>query len=110
MDLIVTLERPKPGESTRRVKEIVEIRKGVQNGLLTFLGINTVYDSISKKISPFEEDGSFRTLARSIGIENHEQALNSLIATFQNDNKNVNLEKLSESMWAHGHPMKFVVE
>lgn len=109
MDLIVTLERPKPGESIRRVKEIVEIRKGVQNGLLTFLGINTVYDSISKRVSPFVEDGSFRTLAKSIGIENHEQALNSLIATFQNDSEIVDLEKLSESMWAHGHPMKFVV-
>ena len=109
MDLIVTLERPRPGESIRRVKEIVEIRKGIQNGLLTFLGINTVYDSISMKISPFAEDGSFRTLAKSIGIENHEQALNSLITTFQNDHEILDLEKLSEAMWDHGHPMKFVV-
>ena len=109
MDLIVTLERPKPGESIRCVREIVEIRKGIQNGLLTFLGTNTVYDSISMKISPFAEDGSFRTLANSIGIENHEQALNSLITTFQNENEIPDLEKLSEAMWAHGHPMKFVV-
>ncbi len=107
MDLIVTLERPKPGESKRRVKEIVEIRKGIQNGLLTFLGINTVYDNISKKIGHFAEDGAFRTLARSLGINDHEQALNSLIATFQNNNEN--LEKLSEDMWAYGHPMKFVI-
>jgi len=109
MDLIVTLERPKPGESIRRVREIVEIRKGIQNGLLTFLGTNTVYDSISMKISPFADDGSFRTLAKSIGIEDHEQALNSLITTFQNENEILDLEKLSEAMWAHGHPMKFVV-
>ena len=109
MDLIVTLEKPKPGESIRHVKEIVEIRKGIQNGLLTFLGINTVYDNISKNIRPFAEDGSFRTLAKSLGIDNHEQALNSLITTFQNDNGILDLEKLSENMWAYGHPMKFVV-
>ena len=106
MDLIVTLERPKPGESIRQVKEIVEIRKGVQDGLLTFLGINIVYDSISKNVGSFAEDGAFRTLARSLGIKNPEQALNSLIATFHNYNEN--LEELSESMWAYGHPMKFI--
>ena len=106
MDLIVTLERPKPGESKRQVKEIVEIRKGIQNGLLTFLGINIVYDSISKNVGSFAEDGAFKTLARSLGINNHEQALNSLIATFHNYDEN--MEELSESMWAYGHPMKFV--
>ena len=107
MDLIVTLEKPKPGESIRHVKEIVEIRKGIQDGLLTFLGINTIYDNISKEVGHFAEDGAFRTLARSIGINNHEQALNSLIAIFHNNNED--LEKLSENMWAYGHPMKFVV-
>ena len=106
MDLIVTLERPKPGESIRQVKEIVEIRKGVQDGLLTFLGINIIYDSISKNVGSFAEDGAFRTLARSLGIKNPEQSLNSLIATFHNYNEN--LEELSESMWAYGHPMKFI--
>ncbi len=108
MDLIVTLERPKPGESIRYVKEIVEIRKGIKNGLLTFMGINSVYDSISKNIGHFVDDGAFRTLERSLGISNHEQALNSLITTFHN-NKNLDLGKLSENMWSYGHPMKFVV-
>lgn len=108
MDLIVTLERPKPGESIRYVKEIVEIRKGIKNGLLTFMGINSVYDSISKNIGHFVDDGAFRTLERSLGISNHEQALNSLITTFHN-NENLDLGKLSENMWSYGHPMKFVV-
>ena len=109
MDLIVTLERPKPGESMRYVKEIVEIRKGINNGLLTFIGLNSVYDNISKIAGHFAEDGAFRTLERSLGINNHEQALNSLIATFQNNNENLDLEKLGENMWASGHPMKFFV-
>ncbi len=108
MDLIVTLERPKPGESIRYVKEIVEIRKGIKNGLLTFMGINSVYDSISKNVGHFVDDGAFRTLERSLGISNHEQALNSLITTFHN-NENLDLGKLSENMWSYGHPMKFVV-
>ena len=106
MDLIITLERPKPGESKRQVKEIVEIRKGMQNGLLIFRGINVVYDNISKKIGSFAEDGAFRTLARSLGIKNHGQALTSLIATFHNYNEN--MEELSENLWSYGHPMKYV--
>jgi len=106
MDLIVTLERPKPGESKRQVREIVEIRKGVQDGLLTFLGINIVYDNISRNVGSFAEDGAFRTLARSLGIKDPEKALNSLIATFHNYNEN--MEELSENMWAYGHPMKFI--
>jgi len=109
MDLIVTLERPKPGESKRYVKEIVEIRKGAIDGLLTFEGTNTVYDNVTKKIGPFAEDGAFRTLARDVGLDNHELALESLIATLYNDDKIQNLEKLSENMWTYGHPMKFSV-
>jgi type IV secretory pathway ATPase VirB11/archaellum biosynthesis ATPase len=109
MDVIVTLERPKPGESKRQVKEIVEIRKGTKDGLLTFEGTNIVYDNTSKKIGPFAEDGAFRTLAKDVGIENHEQALNSLITSLYNDDKIQDLERLSESMWTYGHPMRFIV-
>jgi len=107
MDLIVTLERPKPGESVRRVKEIAEVRKHVNNGLLTFVGLNNIYDNLTKKVGGFVDDGAFRLLARSVGIKNHELALDSLIASFHEYADN--LEKLSENMWAYGHPMKFVV-
>jgi flagellar protein FlaI len=106
MDLIVTLERPKPGESSRQVKEIAEIRKEISNGLLTFSGINVIYDNISRGLSDFAEDGSFRTLARSLGIENYQLALNSLLVTL--DNYRENLEELCENMWSYGHPMKYV--
>ena len=109
MDLIVTLERPKPGESKRQVKEIVEIRKGSIDGLLTFEGINTIYDRISKKIGPFVEDGAFRILAKNLGLETHDLALSSLIATLYNDEKIQDLEKIGEKMWTYGHPMKFIV-
>jgi hypothetical protein len=77
---------------------------------LTFLGTNTVYDSISLKIHPFAEDGPFRTLAKNVGMENHEKALHSLIATIQGGISILSLEKLGEAMWSHGHPMKFVVQ
>ncbi len=107
MDLIVTLERPNPGKSLRQVKEIAEIRKGVKNGLLTFSGLNVVYDNISRELKDFAEDGSFRILTRSLGIENHKQALHSLLKTF--DNYGENLEKLCENMWSYGHPMKYTM-
>ena len=91
----------------RRIKEIVEIRKGLQNGLLVFQGINTIYDGASRRIGQFAEDGAFRTLATSLGIKTHEKALTSLITTFHNQDEDI--EKLGENLWEFGHPMKYVV-
>ncbi|MBN2229910.1 MAG: type II/IV secretion system ATPase subunit [Candidatus Thorarchaeota archaeon] len=105
MDLIVTLERPIPGQSLRRVSEIVEIRRGKENGLQTFLGTNTIYDG--EELGDWADDGAFMIHARNAGIENLDDVMNALISSLQNQGNYANLETLSEILWSYGHPMKF---
>ena len=107
MDFIVTLEKPKPGESLRRVKEIIEIRKGMKDGLLEFLGTNTLYDVMNPNVIHWEQDGIFQTLAKSLGINDHQSAVNILIDTVRNCSNEIDFEKLGERMWLQGHPLKF---
>jgi hypothetical protein len=107
MDLIVTLERPKPGESNRRVKEIVEIRRNIVDGLLQFSGLNVVYD-IRKGHNDWARDGAFVSFARDLGIESHVPALGVLERIMTTRFHQSDLETLSEQLWSNGHPLKFV--
>ncbi len=108
MDVIVTLERPRPGESKRRVKEISEIRRKNVNGMVEFAGVNKVYDSNREDIGSWADDGAFMTRARDFGIESHVPALNTLIDTVRHSVYHSSLDMLSEKMWSCGHPMRYV--
>lgn len=108
MDLIVTLERPVPGKSKRRIGEIVEIRKSSVEGLLEFRGLNKVYDSSQGINENWSEDGAFMTRARDFGVESHIPALENLIKTIRCSLHQSDFEVLSEKMWFNGHPMKYV--
>ncbi|MHA1964359.1 MAG: ATPase, T2SS/T4P/T4SS family [Candidatus Thorarchaeota archaeon] len=108
MDVIVTLERSRPGESKRRVSEIIEIRRKVVDGLLKFSGLNVVYDSNQGVRNNWEHDGAFMTRARNLGVESHIPALKNLIQLIRDDTYHPNLEILSEKMWSCGHPMKYI--
>lgn len=105
MDIIVTLERLKPGESKRCIKEIVEIRRGVQDGVLSFLGTNTVYDAKTDTMNRWSDDGAFISHAKNHRIDNPEEVIASLIEFLQNNN---DIEKLAEELWNYGHPMKYI--
>lgn len=106
MDLIVTLERPRPGESIRQVKEIVEIQKDVQEGLLSFVGINVIYDNQSGKIHQWAENGAFCNLANELRTSNIEKALKSLIQILKNHDS-ISLDNIGERLWSSGHPINF---
>lgn len=108
MDVIVTLDRPKPGESKRRVSEIIEIRKREVNGLLEFNGLNVIYDSKLGVVSNWADDGAFMSRARESGVESHIPALENLIQNICQDNYVSNLGMLSELMWSYGHPMLYI--
>jgi hypothetical protein len=107
MDLIVTLERPVPGESKRRVKEIVEIRRNSVDGLIQFSGLNVVYDSRTGHGS-WAPDGAFLSYARESGFESHISALGSLTEIVTAGSYKSDLELLNEQMWSRGHPLNFV--
>jgi Flp pilus assembly CpaF family ATPase len=107
MDLIVTLERPRPGESNRMVKEIVEIRRKKVDGLMQFSGLNVVYDA-RKGYSNWASDGAFLSYARDLGFESHVPALGSLTEIVAAGSYRSDLELLSEQLWSRGHPLNFV--
>lgn len=108
MDLIVTLERPKPGESNRFIKEIVEIRKGVQNGVLTFLGTNTVYDRKSNALHKWADDGAFLTHAKNNGIDHPEHVIDSLMQAMRSNHEEDHFRRLVEKLWDYEHPMQYI--
>jgi len=108
MDVIVTLERPRPGESKRRVKEISEIRRKNVNGIVEFAGLNKVYDSSGEDICSWAHDGAFMARARDIGVESHVPALSALIDTLRHSVYNSSFDMLSEKMWSYGHPMRYI--
>ena len=108
MDLIVTLERPRPGESNRFIKEIVEIRKGVQNGVLTFLGTNTVYDRGSNILHKWTDDGAFLAHAKNNGIDHPEYVIDSLVQVMKDNHEEDYFRRLVETLWNHEHPMQYI--
>jgi pilus assembly protein CpaF len=108
MDVIVTLERPRPGESKRGVSEIIEIRRRVVDGLLEFAGLNVVYDSNQGVSDNWAHDGAFMARARDFGVESHVPALNNLIDAIRHKTYLPNPEVLSEKMWSYGHPMMYI--
>jgi Flp pilus assembly CpaF family ATPase len=107
MDLIVTLERPRPSESSRRVKEIVEIRKEIKDGLLIFLGTNTLYEATNGNGIYCAQDGAIQNLARSFGIKEYQKGIESLTEVIRGFSETMDFEKIGEKLWAYGHPMKF---
>ncbi len=107
MDLIVTLERPKPGESKRRVKEIVETRRKKVDGLLQFSGLNVVYD-FKEGQRDWAHDGAFLIYARDYGIESHEPALRNIMDMMTNEQYRSDLDILSARLWSNGHPLDVI--
>ena len=108
MDIIVTLDRPKPGESRRIVSEISEIRRNSANGLSKFSGLNKLYDNIRGLYDNWAEDGAFIAHAKKLGINSHIPALKNLIDTFNQNLCPSDLENLGAKLWSNGHPMNFM--
>jgi flagellar protein FlaI len=107
MDLIVTLERPRPSESTRRVREIVEIRKEIKDGILIFLGTNTLYDASNSDGIRYAQDGAFQNLAKSLGVVQYQRGIEKLTEVIRNYGDTMDFGKIGEELWSCGHPMEF---
>lgn len=113
MDVIVTLEKPKPGESTRRVKEIAEIRRCVSDGLFCFAGLNRVFcsDSVSSEEPRWAKDGAFMLRAQEQGANTHSVAYKALIDELAEMQSRLHIEEsapIGERLWEFGHPFAYV--
>ena len=113
MDVIVTLERPIPGESSRQVKEIVEIRRSVSDGLVSFAGLNRVFtiDKTSSEELGWARDGAFTLRAQEQGADSHVAAYEALIDEFAKmsyESNTVETVPIGERIWEFGHPFAYV--
>ncbi|MHA2142154.1 MAG: ATPase, T2SS/T4P/T4SS family [Candidatus Thorarchaeota archaeon] len=106
MDLIVTMVRPVPGESVRRVSEIVEVRREISKGVLKFAGLSTIYDYHSSKNLEWAPDGAYLSYAHEIGHESHIQAYNALVDFLARRLQTGDTDRnLVGEIWAQGHPL-----
>jgi Flp pilus assembly CpaF family ATPase len=112
MDIIVTMDRPIPSQSKRVVKEIVEIKKDLIDGLLVFSGLNSIYtqNNDDSNVNGWAENGAFLAHAHDIGLQNHILSFKALIQLLKKE-----LEKeflsipLGEKLCNGKHPMEYLL-
>jgi type IV secretory pathway ATPase VirB11/archaellum biosynthesis ATPase len=112
IDIIVTLDRLIPGQSKRVVREIVEVKKKLVDGLLVFSGLNSIYNrnNDSEKVGGWAEDGVFLIRAHEIGLQNHIPAFNALIEYLRNAvKKEPSHIPLGEKLCHNIHPMEYSI-
>ncbi|MHA2423178.1 MAG: ATPase, T2SS/T4P/T4SS family [Candidatus Thorarchaeota archaeon] len=108
MDLIVSLDRPRPGESTRYVSEIVEVRRTVKSGLIEFVGLNTIYSRFDSSLNKtWVDDGAFSQSALKQGAESHIPAFDNIVNELEKQllEKNGTVSDLVSILWSNGNPM-----
>ncbi len=111
MDVIVTLDRPTPGESFRQVKEITEICRKLKDGVTEFIGLNKLYNHRNPNWDfSFAQDGAYHLNAHNVGSENPMLAYSEVVKVLKEWISGKDAEsvvKLGERLWSTGHPMKF---
>ncbi|MFQ5831906.1 MAG: ATPase, T2SS/T4P/T4SS family [Candidatus Thorarchaeota archaeon] len=111
MDLIVTMERPIPGKSYRRVSSIVEVRKAIIDGFLRFFGLHTVYSCRSSNEVKWSDDGAFLFHSREVGLDSHVPAFEAIVGCIREEmDSSLGNAKLplGDRLWERGHPMRFL--
>jgi len=109
LDLIVTMERPIPGKSYRRVNQIAEVRREIVDGFLAFSGLNMVYDWRAPESVRWAQDGAFMFHANRLGLESHIPAFEAILTYLKNDRRSSSTgssTSLSDHLWGKDHPMQ----
>ncbi|MDF1537367.1 MAG: ATPase, T2SS/T4P/T4SS family [Candidatus Thorarchaeota archaeon] len=108
MDIIVTLERPRPGESFRYVKEIAEVKRSENRGIIDFKGLNLIYDKQNPVVSDsWSKEGAFHHSANAKGIGNHHVVYDAIVKVLQKklvDGSN-DLSNIGNMLWSNSHPL-----
>lgn len=108
MDVIVTLDRPVPGQSRRHVKEIVEVRRDIDHRGVAFVGLNKVFDlrSSGTEVREWAKDGAFRLRAQTASCKDYiqvfERATDGLRFALEEDSID-SVTSLVEELWSDEH-------
>jgi len=110
MDVIVTLDRPVPGQSRRYVQEIVEVRRDIGHRGVVFVGLNKVFDlrNPGAEIGRWVNDGAFRLRAKISSCQDYaqvfEKAIEGLRLALEESAIN-SVPSLVEELWCGEHDM-----
>ncbi len=88
MDIVVTLNRPVPGKSKRLVKEISEVKRDYENGIITFKGLHRLYGSDHPVEIKWDKNSSYRLHALERIHQNLKSAYDTVIATLYTEMSN----------------------
>jgi hypothetical protein len=108
MDVIVTLDRPMPGQSRRHVTEIVEVRRDIGHCGVVFVGLNKVFDfrNPGVKVGRWAKDGAFRLRAQIASCKDYaqvfEKAAEGLRFALEEDAID-SVPSLIEELWCGEH-------
>jgi hypothetical protein len=94
------------------VREIVEIRKAINDGLLCFVGLNTVLsnDKALSQKPRWGRDGAFILHAQEQGADSHLAAYRAVIDELTEMPSGVSTEEIvpiGERLWKYGHPFAY---
>ncbi len=110
MDVIVTLDRPVPGQSRRHVREIVEVRRSIDHRGVVFVGLNKVFDlrRSGTEVRGWAKDGAFRLRAQTASCKDYvqvfEKAIEGLRFALEKDSIDL-VTSLVEELWCGEHNM-----
>jgi flagellar protein FlaI len=108
MDVIVTLDRPMPGQSRRHVTEIVEVRRDIGHCGVVFVGLNKVFDfrNPGVEVGRWAKDGAFRLRAQIASCKDYaqvfEKAAEGLRFALEEDAID-SVPSLVEELWCGEH-------
>ncbi len=94
MDIIVTMCRPIPGSSKRIVREVVETERSIEKGVLSFVGLNTLFD-INKNdasIWNWSSNGAFFLRLIEYGCKKPEAFISKIRSRLREENDTKNLD------------------
>ncbi len=110
MDVIITMDRPVPGESKRQISEIVEIRRRLKDGILHFGGLHTIYSGadLSNEIS-FSKDGAFQSIVSKRHNYEWDLVLERLTLLIEDSKAEgfTDFDEISSRLWENGDPLLF---
>ncbi|MEM2143112.1 MAG: ATPase, T2SS/T4P/T4SS family [Candidatus Thorarchaeota archaeon] len=111
MDIVVAMERPRPGSSKRYVAEVAEIRRNIDKGIIGFGGLNVLYRRGGsfgpENLSP---DGAVLQRALQCGVTSISSAFESvrhLLESRLDERSTLDPRQLGNILWSLGHPLMF---
>lgn len=103
MDIVITMDRPNPGSAKRFVKELVEVKRKVSDGIIRFAGLNNLYSAVdSAKSFQWCDNGAFKLAAKEVGTNSHTATYDEILQNLYNLDSGDVLDSFLQNIANHG--------